>query len=241
VNRRDRRTPLHLDRALRALAMAAPLALAARYSSRAQCVPASVAGAAVLRAHKIKARIVRCALLAIGESPTASTTYTCAVGHSLESASAAIKKIAGDDAPTLADLSPADFPARDSLHVVIEASRGCQRALIDLTAGQVMDATDGQLRVPEVVVWHGDGWPRVALPDGGRLVYGPPPEQREAAAPWRACRVPGLVDDVNDLMQLALAVDLDPKKFRDLTAAFAAQFGLTERLRAHGVVLTGGR
>jgi hypothetical protein len=204
-------TRTHLERMVDALVMAAPWALAPRFKDLGHCAEASVGGAGALRRRRIDARVIPCAFMACDPS---GDGFSMSVGHSAESAYAWLMAHGTGDALPFEEwkAQATGLPdAEAALHLVIEAKHCGKRILIDLTAGQATERSAGRIRVPRALAFKGEGWPTLDIGGGCFVAYGPSPYKGRAA--WRDANQSGLIADMDELMGVALAVDLDAGRF----------------------------
>ena len=203
---RNRPPSPYFRRIVAALEIASPVALAMHFEDGFNhCVEASISGAAALRRRKIKAEAIPCAILgakADGDffSVGLSAGDVYAILHPdkpFETWSAALPS------PWISS----GFHA----HMVIEARLAGERAVIDLTYGQLRQAAG--LDVPLHLFAFGEGgWPQ-ARGSRWELTYmdSPHAEQiREDAKVWVG---KGLTEDFDDMIDLALRCDCKLDRF----------------------------
>ncbi|MDI1450013.1 hypothetical protein [Polyangium sp. 6x1] len=206
----------YLERMVTALAMASPWCMAARYADLAHCIEASMGGVGALKKHRIDARPLPCVVVA-GNPRAGEQGYVHALGHTAESAYEwfCSHTEPGDEPPPAFEewKTGVSFPA-SSLHLIIEAKHCGKRALIDLTAGKIHEASAGQIDVPPVVVYYGEGWPDLDLDNDSYLSYAASPYREITRAPWRDHDFSGVIGDMVDVMGVALRCNLDRDRFR---------------------------
>lgn len=213
-------TMSHLVRVVEALKLASPYCLAARYDNLKHCVEASVSAAAALRRRNIKARAVPCAVwmrspdgdrcLSIGLTP-----------RFLYDRLTQEPKPPFDEwkAATAAAVPDEEFP----LHMVIEAKLGGERAIIDLTIGQLCQV-GAELAAPvplqlAAIRRDGEWWPEFDHA-GWVIKYLPSPHPPAALDPvLRDARKyesmnSGFVADLHDSIELALQCGGDVGRYR---------------------------
>ena len=194
---------------IRALRMAAPLAIAARYDTGLnRCVEASVCGAKVLTIHGFDADPLPCAIVARNDA-------RCAVGtvgleardcYSLiEDPGCSFEEWQRESGVYLTS-SPDGGPMT---HMVIRSRSDREVAIVDLTVGQIRKELG--IDAPATDHWIGDSWCTVSTPDGWRVGYMSHPRPNEvmsvAAGTWSDGH--GMVDDLANLTDLALQCELD--------------------------------
>lgn len=198
----------HFRRMICALTMAAPFGLAARFEhDLAHCVEASVCGAEALAARKIKARAVPCAL--VGTHRSAGIVATVGLN-----AKDLYQRLSPEEGPLPtfeAWAAGQNLPADDSpMHMIIEARYHGERAIIDLTIGQLRQAHG--IEVGFSTHYIGEGWQEFDVPDW-TLRYFDSPHAEEIQRRTGGYRNPGLVDDLGNLMDAALGCGLDQDRF----------------------------
>jgi hypothetical protein len=189
----------HLRRTIDALCLAAPFCMASRYEDMCHCVEASEAGARALRKYKVKARILPCAVMGVN----AARDRCVSIGVPASTLRAYGGVIQDEEA----------LAAERVFHAVIEASHAGDRAVIDLTFGQLKGMHG--MAPPLVQVSMVKGWPSFHL-DGFDFAYGPSHDDewvREHATKWNGS---GFVDDLLNLMNAALHVRNDRDAFYGL-------------------------
>lgn len=201
---------MHLERMATALALAAPWALAPRFGDLAHCVEASIGGVGALRRRKIDAKTTTCAVVAGDGAPNLCAMY---VGHTRKSAHAwyaahCVDPMTFDEWTDHSEGHGSALP-ETSLHVIIEARHCGRRALIDLTVGQVVAASGGRIAVPASLVYIGRGWPVLGTSESAFIEYAAAPD----SGTWRDYRAPGLVDDLDAIMSVALSCDINRERF----------------------------
>lgn len=209
----------HFQRVIQALTMVSPIILALRYEDGLNhCIEASICAAEALTRRQITTRVVPCfavavhqrqrnLLIPVGLSPKEmydQTDWGTSPKPPYETWKAQYANQVPDD--------------KLNTHAVIEASLGGERALIDLTIGQLREAPMAEARtIPWQVVMHGQGWPLFASPDW-TISYGDTLHSPEILAPVNAMlknyKDPGFIADLHDAMALALEYDLDEARFR---------------------------
>jgi hypothetical protein len=112
---------------------------------------------------------------------------------------------------------PIEFPQQGEefgpFHMVIEAKHKGKRAIIDLTAYQITEASQGRIQLPPYgLVYYGEGWPSDQLRDGSQVSYMDSPHPPSMADEYKY-RNSGLTGDLVVLMKLAFKCDLDPTLF----------------------------
>lgn len=207
----------HFERTLQALKLAAPFALASRYENGlAHCVEASICGAAVLSKMKIKARAVPCAIM----GANTELGVNLSVGLTAQEFHARLDWGA-EERQTLDEwLSEhgSSYPAAQDFvaHMVIEASFHGERALVDLTLGQLRQ--DHGVPVPPCEVFPFGDWPVFEAGDW-MLQYAQSPRPREILREVQKYENKGLADDFSALMDGAIQCSLDIDLFMEVLAA----------------------
>lgn len=221
----------HFKRTIDALVLVAPLCIAARYEDGFKhCVEASVCGAAALRRRKVDARPIPCAVLAMGDGEASGLT----IGLTPRQLYERVDFGAAERPPFeawRADVARAVPDEEDPIHEIIEARFAGQRALIDLTIGQLRQTGHPDaMKIPLSLVSTGDGWPSFHAP-GLTISYEasphPPAVIASSNAKVKKYSNPAFVDDIHDMMELALRLDLDRDRLhaelmRQQPDAFAA-------------------
>ncbi len=103
-------------------------------------------------------------------------------------------------------------------HEIIEAHFSGERALIDLTFGQLRQTGARHSEtIPLHVVFVGEGWGEIEIPHW-KIAYTEPSHDERALAAFKAkvnkYSNPEFVRDIHEMMDLALSVDLDPERLR---------------------------
>ena len=204
-------------RTLEALSLVAPFCIASRYEDGFKhCVEASVSGAAALRKRNIKARPIPCAVFARAASEDGETALS--IGFSPKQLYDRMDRSAGPPPPyeewkaTVARGVPdEDHP----IHEVIEARFGKERALVDLTIGQLRQTgAPATIAIPMTVVatGKGEGWPELSV-GPWTIMYMESPHDPQTLATSNAkvnqYANPGFVADLHDMIDLALQLGLD--------------------------------
>jgi hypothetical protein len=204
----------HFRRTVQALVLVSPLAIAARYDDGfGHCVEASVAGAAALRRHGIdKAKPVPCSVLV--ERDDGASTLT--IGYSARQLYDQLEgeKPSFDDWRSGPALRVPD--QENPIHEVIRARVGKTSVLIDLTLGQLRKTgTEDSEKIPLRIFGVGDDWLSFHVPPWTIRYLASPHDPQVIArsnANVNKCSVPAFVDDLSDLMDLALKFDLDHER-----------------------------
>lgn len=197
-----------LRRVVPALVAAAPWTVLAHWGEDySHCIEVSHAGAIVLHKHGIEAHVVPCAVIA----QTIDHSVHLVVGHNPRSLYDYYSK--------RQDLGPFEKWARTwraiaskkdpyPIHVVLEAQHQGDRALIDLTSGQLGQA----IEMPPAAFYFGSGGPLFES-EGARVGYMacPYPEQVDPAylSPLSS-NIEGLGDLMSDLDYLTEKALLAP-------------------------------
>lgn len=216
----------YLEKIVRGLELASPYVFAARYEDFAERpIEAALAGAAALRKRKLDAKVAPCAIVGVNEAGT----RRLAVGLSPREIYARLERdhaATNDDAAASA-LEPFDawhakfapgLAADDpQFHAVVTVSFGGEHATLDLGLGQVRRLTGANIPICLSMLAPQREWPRVEI-DGWTLEYVPSPRSEAILPTLRAYDDPALVNDVNVLIDLAIACGFD----RDV---FAAELG----------------
>lgn len=222
-----------------ALLNAAPFAIAPRYTDYAQCIPASIAGSIALSRFDVKAKVLPCAVMLHHET---NEDLVMAIGFtSRQLYDRFIKN--GPDAPSFEEWSAStcnqipDHP--EPMHMAIDAQRRDERALIDLTVGQLRRLAPEPKAVPLHVAMFEPGWPGFQRNEWiGRYFKCPHGAERiakvEADAKNNAPHLSGFVEDLTDLIKLSLSLGNDEDAFfeeieRGNPQVFAAAF---ERIKS---------
>lgn len=208
----DRLNP-HFRRVVDALVLVAPFCILSRYEDGLRhCVEASVSGAAELVRRRITARPIPCAAIATIDSSPASFTIGLTPRQLYDRA--AFPEGARPDFEAWKSMHAAGVPDVEApMHEVIDARFAGQRALIDLTIGQLrqtkMEGADG---IPLCAVAIGDGWP-TARADGWSVTYEAPPHAPAVVAASNAqvkrYKNTAFEADLHDLVELALHLNVD--------------------------------
>lgn len=205
-------------RTLRAFKLASPFALAARTDDLKRCVEASLVGAQVLRDRTIDAKAVPCCI--VGANRVVEAPVQLALGLNRRDIYARLKW--GDERPLAfeewvktfgagVDTSGGDI----SIHMAIDARAKGERVILDPTIGQLR--TLHPIDIPMVEFFEcypNEPWPAFATRDGWDLQYEDSPHAaaiREHAADWTIPQ--GWIDDLDDLMQLAIDCNLNDDRF----------------------------
>ena len=151
----------HFQRIIKALTMASPLILVLRYQDGLNhCIEASICAGEALARRKITTRVVPCFAVA-----TLRTSQNSAIPIGLTPRQM-YNLIDWGDRPVPPyetwKVQYADKVTEENLntHAVLEATLGDERALIDLTLGQLREATGvaEAKKLPWQVVLYGKGW-----------------------------------------------------------------------------------
>lgn len=226
----------HIERITGALVLASWWVIRGRFDTLSKCVEISICGAKALEHYKIKARAVPCAFLAIDNE----REITVACGHSARALYDMIPKEQRATIPLdawLAQHRKIDIP--DPVHAAIDATHCGHRIFVDLTVGQVRPLTSPPVMVPDYIRFNEAGWPSVRLDSGVGLLYCASPNEQAARRLIASAPVNnGIVDDFIEVMDGALACDLDPDKFKDQMIHSARRFGyLAEVLKNHASIM----
>jgi hypothetical protein len=182
--------PARFLRLVDALTTAAPIALATHFDEPNQCILASSAGAAILRASGVRASAAPCSLLA--------SRNGVGVGLGMEPPPP-------DGPGEVHDLVPEGTPR---VHAVIRARSGRHHATIDLTIGHLRSLG---VDVPiSLTITHAyDGWPS-EMYAGWLLQYedsASVAEARKLIA--KADTIAAFREDLAELVRASLALDND--------------------------------
>jgi hypothetical protein len=214
----------YFDRTIKALRRVAPLCIAARFDDGFKhCVEASVAGAEALNRRKgIKARPMPCAVAVRHVDSDVTLTIGFASRQIYD-------RLPVEGRPSFEEWRATegrDLPDNETpFHEIIEARFGRERALIDLTFGQLRQtgAPHSETLPLNVGAVVGEGWYEFDSPPW-TIGYMEPPHDAKALAAFNAdvkkYSNPEFVADIHDMMELALSVDLDPER---LMTALARQ------------------
>ena len=204
-------------RVIGALTLAAPFALASRFDSLAHCVEASMCGAAALRRKHIKATARPCAL--VGRMAPEGVQFS--VGLDARDVYGMLSTAEGPP-PAFEEwrdqVARGSLPAEGSFvaHMVIDASFQGDRALVDLTLGQIRESHG--VPVPHSMVCNYSGeWPSIGG-DRWEARYVDSPHEARIQAMTRAYTANGLVDDLDALTDIALQCRGDVDLFFDVLA-----------------------
>lgn len=216
----------YFKRVIDALALASPFCLAPRFENgMAHCVEASISAASALGRWKVKARPIPCAIE--GFNPHAGAVL--AVGLTAKELYDRHREAVGGDVEPFQEwvrAHGARLPAEDGFvaHMVVEARFQGERALVDLTFGQLRGAFG--IAVPMHHIGYGEGWPTLEV-EGWRLSYLPSRRAHEQLAEVAGYDGRGYASDVKALMEVALGCDCEPDAFfRILAGAQPEQFRL---------------
>jgi len=188
--------------------LAAPWVMVVRWGDLGHCVEMSHAGVALLRKHRIRATVLLCAVIA----QTTDHGKGIVAGHTL--------RTLYDFYSQTKDMEPFDEWAKTQdatlqdgtlgqdypFHLIIEAKDQQDRALLDLTAGQLRQATGGAIKMPAAVsAFNGSQWPSFEL-DGAVVKYMacPYPERVDPQHLRFPPTIAGVVGDLDYLTGLAL-------------------------------------
>ncbi len=213
---------LHFRQTIEALALAAPVCLASQFENGlAHCVEASICGAIALTSRKLEARAIPCAMIGVNESQG----IDMAVGLT---AKEVYERMSPDDGPLPSFeewCADKRFPGGDCpIHMVIEARYHNERAIIDLTAGQLRQSHG--IELPLSLHFFGEGWKEFER-KGWRLMYIDSPHAEEILKKTSGVKNLGLVGDLEDLMAVAIQVGLDRDRFwQALRRAHPQQFDI---------------
>jgi hypothetical protein len=197
--------------------MAAPVCLEIHFKGDlARCVEASHAGVEVLRRHGIQARVVPCAVVVA--PPKGTDIPRLLLGHNAESTYALINEHSQTKPPPFEEWQAIYGRSKDPypLHVVIRAQHAGEEALIDLTLGQLIQVSGGQIRLPKTYAHFGKDWPIGDTSDGSQVVYMDCPYPDHVEPKYldpEFLKVSGLGADLYDVTQLALLSNLDLDTF----------------------------
>lgn len=209
----------HFQRVIKALTIVSPIILALRYEDGLNhCIEASICAAEALTRRQITARVVPCFAVAAHRR---KQNLIIPVGLSPREMYDQINWGTSSKLPyetwkaQNANQVPDD---KLNVHVVIEASLGDERALIDLTIGQLREAPTAEARtIPWQVIMHGPGWPGFESPDW-TISYGDTLHSSEVLAPvnrmLKNYENRYFIDDLHDAIELVLRYDLDEARFR---------------------------
>lgn len=219
---RHGRTPVRsesvsFDQALRAFKLAAPFAMAVRTEDFAHCVEASLVGAQSLRALKIDARAIPCCV--VGENVTLEPVVQLSLGLSEQDV---YDRIAWGDEPPLsfAEWKTVTGGAplvegKPPIHMAIAAHAKHRRVILDPTLGQLRAAHQVDVAVAEYFECEpGQRWVAFATRGGWELQYEDSPHAEAIEKHAAGYEVPrDWVEDLTDLMRLAIACDLNDDAF----------------------------
>lgn len=203
-----------LLRVITALEMAAPLCLAIHFEvGLDHCVEASVSGAEALTRFNIAARAVPRALEALHRS--SGISLSCGV-----SSQQLYERRRAED-PSIVPFEiwkdmNADFLPREGLttHMIIEAMLDGESVRVDLTLGQLRAVPRPEAKtIPWQIVLTGEQFASSDWIIRYREPLYTSDEEAELDALVRRASGSGMVDDLYDLMRLALSCDLDESRF----------------------------
>lgn len=196
-----------LGRIVKALRLAATYAIPTHFGDHLRhCGEASIAGAEVLRRRGLRARVLPCAV--VGTAQARGVGFSVGLnGRELYNLQVAM----GEPMPPYEvwrEEMASRCPPDDDLvfHACIEASLGRHRAFIDLTAGQLRQ--DYGVAVPMTLAFFGQGWPAASV-DDWTFTYTKSPRQAKVSAFLEGKSQKGLADDLDALLDVALAADLN--------------------------------
>lgn len=194
----------YFRKVIEALGVASPLCLAAHFEDGlAHCVEASISGAAALRRRKIQAQAIPCAIVGSRDGDV-----SFAVGLSARGVYEFVEATGPFEEWARGSSFPED--KRFHAHMVIEARFAGERAIIDLTYGQLRQGHG--LDVPLHLLAFGDGWPRSQGP-GWKLAYMDSPHAAKIREETKIWVGKGLTDDLHDMMEAALYCGCDRSRF----------------------------
>lgn len=199
----------HLRRMVGALLLANPISLCAQFESLSQCIEVSNCGATVLRRRNIKARALPCAVVvrAGGRCVSAGTSQRVVYDRLLKCPDGLLLPSFEEWAAKNTQAPKDPFP----IHMVVEAKIAGDRAIIDLTLGQLRRSSGADL--PLHVVSYGEGWPAYSLADGTQVTYLACPYPEKIPAGCRRYKNKTAEEGLGRLMNLALECDLDHDRF----------------------------
>ncbi len=213
----------HFERTLQALKLAAPFALASRFENGlAHCVEASICGAAVLSKMRIKSRALPCAIMGANTKLGVNLSVGLTAREVYDNLDWGTTERQTFD-EWLVENGARHPKAQDFVaHMMIEARFHGERALVDLTLGQLRQAH--RVPVPCCEFFAFNDWPCFEVGDW-MVRYTPSPRPREIMQVARKYQGRGLADDFSALMDLAVQCSLDTDLFmRALAAAQPEQF-----------------
>jgi len=205
----------HLKQMVQALRLVAPFCVAARYDDGFKhCVETSVSGAAALRRRHIIAQPVVCAVMVFKEDGTSGLTIGLSPRQIYDRARAS-------DGPSLPPFEEwkeqvaRGVPEEEHpIHEIIEARHNGERALIDLTLGQLRQTgIPDSDKIPLTVMANlKKGWPDLQAPPW-RIAYMDSPHDAQVLAESNAkvsrYSNQSFVDDLSDMMDLAIKEGLE--------------------------------
>lgn len=207
----------YLRKIVAALKLASPVCLAGRFEDGwAHCLEASVYGARALERRNIKARPVPCAVLGVNDANTRNLSlgltgreiferYEREVGETLDFEAWKAQHLQG--VPD--DVAP--------IYMVIRAHFHSEHVLIDLTSGQLGRVTGDDLPTQLDAIGPGDKWPSFNV-NGWNIEYTSSPREKMVLEVAKSLNDKGYVDDLHDLIDLALRCKLDYADFHESLA-----------------------
>lgn len=201
----------YLSQMIEALKLASPICLASRFDDGlGHCLEASIGGAGALSRRGIEARVLPCAVVV--QSAGAGRCWSAGLSPSQ------IYALLPSSKPPFEEFRRASFGSNFDeerpLHVVIEARHAGERAIVDLTIGQLRS---GGAPVPfqlDARVAPDGGW--VELNGDGLLIrYMDSPNQDHLPPDAKSDRCTGIVDDLHDAMSLAIQCQFNFRRFHD--------------------------
>lgn len=220
----------YLSQMIEALKLASPILLASRFDDGlGHCLEASIGGAGALSRRGIEARVLPCAVVV--QSAGAGRCWSAGLSPSQ------IYALLPSSKPAFEEFRRASFGSNfddeHPLHVVIEARHAGERAIIDLTIGQLRS---GGAPVPfqlDARVAPDGGWVELTG-DGLIITYMDSPSLDHLPPAAKPDQFAGFVADLHDGMSLALQCQLNSRRFLDELRSQFPQDMLTWERRIAG-------
>jgi len=204
-------------RTLRAYKLASPFAMAVRTDNFTHCVEASLVGAKVLRDRTIEAKAIPCVV--VGANMKVEPPVQLSLGLNARDI---YSRLNWDNEPRrqsfeewrqTVQVPKAMDTDRPTIHMAIEATYKGERAIVDSTIGQLR----AHLKVSMVEIFPMEPdapWPAFGTKDGWECQYEASPHAEYVQKHADGYKVPdGWVNDLDDLMQLAISCKLNEDQF----------------------------
>lgn len=216
----------YLRRMIEALKLASPIFLASRFEDGlGHCLEASIGGVGALYRRGIAARVLPCAVVV--RSVEAGRCWSAGLSPSQ------IYSLLPSPKPAFEEFRRArlgsGFDDDHPLHVVIEAKHEGERAIIDLTIGQLrLGGAPVPLQLDAQVDPDG-GWVELAG-DGLIITYMDSPNLEHLPPAPKPDQFAGFVADLHDGMSLALQCQLNSRRFyEELRGQLPKEMAIWER------------